>query len=533
MGTQRLVAFACAYDLQRRTVIGDSLSYNGYNAIDTTTPRYSDGTLHLRVSDITTLVSAGLVVTKFFTTSWAAVAIWKCAYILTHNNTAELSAPQLSFMTKYKLPPCARYPFQLPRGTRSWIVLTILLTIFPQQFIAPLLAGAINWNPSSVPGSANILVNSTDPTSSGILWEQYPSYAPTSVTTRQYVLAKAQGLASVAWSDSSTIAGNGTSLAGNGCRHVVNNDGLPTNSTITNSTVPCIKIQNIAWATSADQISTTVANDALSFAPALSQVNTSLDLFNSPGHAILFDPNLLWNSSQTGLHAPTIVSGDQSLGLVFGNARSDNCKTFNSIFGAANNTNNIPQYLYTWGLGACYIFANVTLTAGITMSPLSTYVSSRVIEDQTPLDKVVFEPDQWVQEAFWLLPDLLTQVALMNSSHIPTWNNLDLYVENLICQAYLAAWDSFHQTFDDITIAPSTLSTATPMIPRIQATVSYARVFGWLGVSLLVTGGGVLLLAVQHGEEPDLPISIIAEQTAEGKKDAKEIMKDLASLDFF
>lgn len=167
------------------------------------------------------------------------------------------------------------------------------------------------------------------------------------------------------------------------------------------------------------------------------------------------------------------------------------------------------------------------------MSPLSTYVSSRVIEDQTPLDKVVFEPDQWVQEAFWLLPDLLTQVALMNSSHIPTWNNLDLYVENLICQAYLAAWDSFHQTFDDITIAPSTLSTATPMIPRIQATVSYARVFGWLGVSLLVTGGGVLLLAVQHGEEPDLPISIIAEQTAEGKKDAKEIMKDLASLDFF
>lgn len=30
-----------------------------------------------------------------------------------------------------------------------------------------------------------------------------------------------------------------------------------------------------------------------------------------------------------------------------------------------------------------------------------------------------------------------------------------------------------------------------------------------------------------------LPDSIIVEQTAEGKKDAKGIMKDLASLDFF
>lgn len=96
-------------------------------------------------------------------------------------------------MTKYKLPP-----FQPPRWTRSWIVFAILFNIFPQQFIAPLLAGAINWNPSLVPGNANMLVNSTDPTSSAVLWEQYPTYAYTSVTTRQYVLTKAQGLASLA-----------------------------------------------------------------------------------------------------------------------------------------------------------------------------------------------------------------------------------------------------------------------------------------------------------------------------------------------
>lgn len=40
------------------------LTIKRYNAIGTTTPRYSDGKLHLRVSDITTLVSAGLVITS-------------------------------------------------------------------------------------------------------------------------------------------------------------------------------------------------------------------------------------------------------------------------------------------------------------------------------------------------------------------------------------------------------------------------------------------------------------------------------------
>ena len=505
-----------------------ALVIDGYNAVDTSTPRYINGKLQLRVSDITTLISVGLVIIKFLVTTWTAVAVWRCAFELTHNTEAGIGREQLSFMTKYKLPPWARYPVQQPKGLRSWSVLAILLSILPQPFIAPLLSGAVNWNPSLVPGSTLVPVNSTDPSAAFAYWYQYPSVNYTS--KRNNVLRIAAGFASLAWSDSSTISVNGTSLTGNGCRHIVNDDGLPPNSTLSNSIVPCIKFHNISWATSAGDIPSKVANLALS--SSLILFNDSIDLYSNPGHAVLFDPNLPWNSSEDGyvLPTPTLFSGTKTLALVVANQyTTPGCTNLDdSSFG---DVNQIPQYINSWALGTCYLFANVTLTAGVTMSAISTYITLRVIEDQTPIDEVIFEPDPWVQDSFWLLPDLMTMVSVMNSSLLPTWDNIDLYAENLIRQTYLASWDSFHRMFDE----GGSVSSAIPREPRIQATVSYQRVFAWLGVSLLMTVGGILLLVLTFGE--DLPSDIIATQvgaTMEGtKRDAKEIMRELANLDFF
>ena len=496
-----------------------TLVIDGFNAVDTSTARYIDGKLQLRVSDITTLISAALVIIKFFATSWAAVAVWRCAYELTHTTDVELSRQQLSFMMKYRLPPWAMYPFQQPNGFRSWTVAAILLCVLPQPFIAPLLSGAVNWNPSLVPGSRIVPVNSTSPAASGYFY-QYKD--PTYTTSRDHILKTAAGVASLAWSDSSTVSTNGTSLTGNGCRHVVNDDGLLPNSTLTNSIVPCIKFDNISWATSANEIPSKVTELILS--SSLSLVNDSTERYNQPGHAVLFDPNLLWNSSQDP--TPTLVSGPKSLGLVI--AHQYNCTKLDiNSFG---DINNIPQYIYSWALGTCYIFANITLTAGVVTSAVSRYISSRVIEDQTPIDEAVFEPNSWVQESFWLLPDLMSFVSLMNSSLLPTWDNIDLYAESLIRQTYLAAWDTFHMSYDK----NGSISNAIPQERRVKATVSYSRVFAWLGVSLLMTVGGILLLALPLKKgEPDSPSNSSAEQLHELKTDAKDIMEDLKSLDLF
>jgi len=468
-----------------------ALAINGYNAIDTSTPRYFDGKLHLRVSDVTTLVSVGLVINRFFTAAWTAVVIWKFTVILNKLNTisglGRLSHSRLRFMQKYKLPPWARLPFRLPRGIWSWIILLILLCILPQQFIAPLISGAVNWNPVSVLGSARISVNSTNPASVSGEFEQYTGYASYNVALRQQVISRALGFAGLAWSDTSNILGNGTSLTGNGCRHVVNNDGLTTNSTLLNSIVPCIRIHNIDWQTSPSSV---YPGDF----SQLSVVNNSLWLSSNPGHTMLFNPDLLWNS--TTYPFSTSVSSSQTLAVsITGeNSTFGNC-TNAPPSGRFGNLSNISQYLsYSWY--ACYGFANVTITAGITTSPVSVYLSSKIVEDQTPIDQVTFEPNKWVQEALWLLPDLMTQLSFANISQFPTWDNLDGYAENMIRQAYLAAWDSLSQTFDDASAVNSTISTAIPAVSMIQASVSNARVFAWLGVSLLILVGGLLLVAL-------------------------------------
>lgn len=504
-----------------------TLVIDGFNAADTSTARYIDGELQLRVSDITTLVSAALVIIKFFATSWAAVAVWRCAYELTHTTDVELSRQQLSFMMKYRLPPWAMYPFQQPNGFRSWTVAAILLCVLPQPFIAPLLSGAVNWNPSLVPGSRIVRVYSASRSAQFDNFYEYTESRYT--TTRDHILKIAAGFASLAWSDSSTISTNGTSLTGNGCRHVVNDDGLLPNSTLINSVVPCIKFDNISWATSANDIPSKVID--LTLSSSLSLVNDSTDLYTNPGHAVLFDPNLLWNSSQDGLvlPTPTLVSGPKTLGLIIAHQSTypDCTKLDTSSFG---DLNNIPQYIYSWALESCYIFANITLTAGVVTSAVSRYISSRVIEDQTPIDEAVFEPNPWVQESFWLLPDLMTLVSLMNSSLLPTWDNIDLYAESLIRRTYLAAWDTFHMSYDE----DGSISNAIPQEPRVKATVSYSRVFAWLGVSLLMTVGGILLLALPLKKgEPDSPSNSSAEQLQELETDAKDIMEDLKSLDLF
>ncbi|KUL86749.1 hypothetical protein ZTR_04830 [Talaromyces verruculosus] len=193
----------------------------------------------------------------------------------------------------------------------------------------------------------------------------------------------------------------------------------------------------------------------------------------------------------------------------------------------------IPLAISQMTDGSCYLFANVTIEEGVTTSQLSKYISPRVIEDQTPLEDATIDLNTWSQEAVWLLPDMMTYLSQMNSTMLPTWNNLHLYVESLIRQSYLAAWDSFHNNWD----TGGTISLATLQQARVQAKVSHARVYSWLAISLLETVGGIslLYLLLNPGllQEPDLPGKIVSEQVKEARAAAKRIMDSLSVLSFF
>jgi hypothetical protein len=71
----------------------------------------------------------------------------------------------------------------------------------------------------------------------------------------------------------------------------------------------------------------------------------------------------------------------------------------------------------------------------------------------------------------------------------------------------------------------STISTTIPTVSRIQASVSNARVFAWLGVSLLILVGGILLAALPF----IIPLDreVIEEIVDEAKAAAMDIGNDM------
>jgi hypothetical protein len=474
-----------------------ALAINGYEAIDTSSPRYESGELRLRVSDITTLVSMGLVIIKFFLGVWSTIAVWRGAYVLREKAGLDPNSPRISFMKKHKLPPSVMWPVQWPKGLPAWVVAISLILITVQSYIAPLLSGAIDWNPSSIPAGNSIPVNDTNPAADFSLWYWYM----TQVSSRKAYLRIAAGIASLAWADSAAISANGSSITGNGCRHVVNSGGLVVNSTLWNSIVPCIKVNGISWAMSADDVPRAVSN-LIEDSSSLSLVDDSPSTYYEPGAAVLFDPDLLWNKYQNTHEPPaaTIFSGTKSLGLLLARPGSDVPPCTSAGLGQTSfgNSKSMTQYFLPWNKN-CYLVGTVNLTSGVTNSSVATYISSRVVEDQTPLSNVVFESSPWVQESLWLMPDLMTMIAVMNSTLLPTWDNLDGYTELLIRQSYLAAWDTYHSWFD----MGGSLIDATVQKPRIKASVSFSRVFSWLAICLLTTLGGLVLLLLVIGYKED------------------------------
>ncbi|RHZ48212.1 hypothetical protein CDV55_101168 [Aspergillus turcosus] len=473
-----------------------ALAVNGYQAINTTSPHYESGHLRLRVSDVTTLVSMALVIIKFFLGVWSTIVVWRCAYVLRDRAGFDPQSQRISFMKKHKLPPTAMWPVQWPRGFPSWMVAVSLVLMAVQPYISPLLSGAVNWDPSSVSTGNRIQVNDTNPAADLVQWYWYLAQQ----SDRKSYLRLAAGMANLAWANSAAVSANGTSITGNGCRHVVNRGGeLAVNSTVWNLVVPCININSISWARSADDVPRNVTY-LVENSTNLSIVNDNPSSYYRPGGAVLFDPNLLWNNSKT--KSPwepppaTTFSGTKSFGLLLARPGlyGPPCTSAGlgpTVFG---DSRNITQYMLSFNRN-CYLIGTVNLTAGVTNSSIATYISSRVVEDQTPLSSVVFEPNPWVQEALWLLPDLMTMIAVMNATLLPTYDNLDGYVELLIRQAYLAAWDMFHSSFD----VGGPLFEATPQEPRIRASVSFSRVFSWLAICLLTTLGGLTLLLLTTG----------------------------------
>ncbi|KAF3183497.1 hypothetical protein TWF751_004265 [Orbilia oligospora] len=480
-----------------------ALAIDGYQAIDTSAHRYVGGKLRLHVSDVTTFVSVGLVLVKLFVSSWSVIAIWDCACQLSKNKEfgdfkigAPKPAKEIEAVEDFEITKVAAtdQTAEVNDGSKANATDGIATDAGAERpFLAPLLSGSIDWASSSTPGDKSQNISSVSPTANFNLWYWY--------NVGGYIhnshLRRAAGYAALAWANPAAVAKNGTSITGNGCRHVMNDDGLPVNSTVYNVTIPCIRVHSISWAVSAEEVSSAdVELITGGESKKLSQISEDLSLYYTEGAMVVFDANKTYRVTDdtSVLPSSTLFSGTKSVGLLL--TRQDItrplCRGLQpTIFGPGNRYDkyyNPPDHNDFHQ--NCYLVGKIEFTAGVTTSRLSKYIAPRIIEDSTPIDEVIFEPDPWVQEAIWLLPDLMTMLSNLNSSLLPTWDNIDGYTEALLRQAYLGAWDAFHGAFQPV--GPSVV--AIPQEQRIVASVSFKRVFGWLAGCFLVPVAGILLL---------------------------------------
>ena len=531
---------------------------DGYKALGgSNEPHHQSQGYVLRTGDVMTLISMGLVLVKLTVASWSALAISRCAFFCLERG---MTLSQFGSLLSFKIPPQI-----FPRDRFGVAIILLLLGIIPQTFIAPLLSGAINWNATFEDGMS-LNVTSGSPTSNFGLWGYFK--AGNNVGERVGAIRKAAGLAATAWATDVNGTRNGTETTPR-CRHVVNDNGLSANTTLLDVTMPCLIIHSITWPTTATSDIPPAVTDVAKNSSQLSlSGDNPLSYVNYPGNGVIFDPtNTVLQTPFTNILDSSVLediltelfddpqppqpfrfSGSMTAVLqvaqgyrhrpknedAFGYEELNNRYTANqggilgstlgSIFGGfleddLTAIGNFVDELYT---DTTYTYLEINFTAGVMTGP-STYLSSKAVEGtQIPSDADILA-GLWVHEALYLLPDVMSMVAIMNTTQLNSYHNIENYTANLLKYSYQGAWDMLQRSFD----STNTNMTAIPREPRVQASVVCSRVYGWLFISWLFTLSGLPLLWLMRQCKRS---AVIDGQTAMLMTDPGEVLREHGDL---
>ncbi|KAF5618948.1 uncharacterized protein FTJAE_12079 [Fusarium tjaetaba] len=512
-----------------------ALGVNGYHALAYSGQKrtQANGSYVFRVSDITTLLSAGTKIMDYIGALWTGLVGWRCGLVLLEYRGLKIS--QLSEVL-------GGWPwFKLPRG-REWLVALIFAFILPQNFIEPLFSGSVDWN-FALDYAPATTVRSGDPTASSTKWYYYNIQG----VDRKTALRRAGGMASIAWGATDSAYSKGGSISAPGglaCRHLMPTTA-PVNSTLANATLPCIYIHNITW--SDDQPPDDVWEYAWSKADQLSTFGDSLFAYVRPGVAVAFSQDL-WASNSTvktdrkkgtsTFPEASKWSGNMTVLLLLGRQTSVSCKPiYGTAFGNSSYLTKSLPGVFQANANAydenCMVWGTVYFTAGEIQAPESVYIAPRVVEYHIDTPKAnetisasreaeivkAIKPSIWTKDSLWVMPDAMAQIAVMNTSMLPTWENLNNYTATLIRYAYMSNWDMFHASFEDTDTASLTLR---PAEPRLQASVSFGRLFSWFAITLLLPLTGVIFKFLHRSCDRE----VIADPVAILFTDASRVIED-------
>ena len=450
----------------------------------------------LQSDDIITMVSAASVVIRIITGAWVTKSAWRCALILLE--TRGITLRQFSRMTSWPA-------YLLGGSADAYIATLILLLLVPANLVSPVITGSIGWN-----NAGQLIATTFNHTWPGTSedWAWIPILG--GIKAQELALFAATR-AEFGWQ---SFGGNGTWSS----RLFIygNKQLMPVNSVVDNVTLPFLEIHDISW----DKTSDFKENitDELNFGAGLaaaSRLTLSGErpfTLNFTGNAALFDENFLDNypgiktNSSSGrgiLPSPTVFRGTKKVAVLVSSEGENNCSALGKgMFGNRTSMANLKD-LYSYrgfDFTTCFRIGTVNFTAGV-IRKRATFILKQVLQAEVDSPDVI-EGDSWVIETLYRLPDVMSKVALVNVSQIPTWDNLDGYVESLIQISYQTTWGELTNTYNS---APLRL-TAHEFTDKLQAVVSRPRVFGWYGAQFLVLPSAALLWMLQRRSERPIAI---------------------------
>ncbi|KDQ59290.1 hypothetical protein JAAARDRAFT_206213 [Jaapia argillacea MUCL 33604] len=330
-------------------------------------------TSHFRLlqSDVTTILSASLVVLRIFTVAWCSATSWRCCFILMEKGGMRLS--ELGRILSFGIPVmfCSRGRRDGVRHIGTVLVIAlILLMSLPCQLTAPVLTGSITWSstydlvlsPSPVRGIGN-----GGSQSNGFDW--FNIY----LGNREGVIIHAAALVNLAWSDRTS---NPTSFK----RVLPTAHNIPVNSALSNVTIPYFYVYSIEWISDPQDTLTPAKLHSVDPGAALLNISSDVNPLQVIPTNVALIPDEPWQVYQ-GFPSPLAVS-ETRVATVFASHGPSNvsCSAAPSSFDPLPSPVGFYSIAYNNNYTNCYIYGRVRYTAGVTPCRDCLFSSSTVVQ---------------------------------------------------------------------------------------------------------------------------------------------------------
>lgn len=444
-------------------------------------------------SDITTILSVLLALLRAFTTTWCSGLCWRAALILMEKSG--LSIQELRRLTTSGIPPVIATATRQRSGSKYMLGLaTILLLLLPVPFGAPIITGSITWSPATLNYQAPGIKLSAAYWNYTYAREHVQAITfPTkdSFDSTQIVSPAASSFQS--WGSSNETGVMGRTLMDES--YIT----LPVNTTLNNITVPYFQVDKFEWIKNPEQSLTPQQLGAIDPANTTYWLNvsgTSNPLFNLWGYnaALLHDlydpPRESWSKTHTFplafFAAMDIAPGGQAASCQW-----DSTSTYNWTL-----TKNVPDVSFVQRrVGArvyCYVFANVTYTAGSATCSQCRLSSSSRVQSDTPLQ---VEEDPSTQSVLLMMAQVAFTIREFQELAVlrqPKWDTLDQYITSQLQRTYSAIWTYLVQNNGQ----DAETGVSLP-VSALRGIVDIKRVWGWFALQMVVTVTGIVLVLIQ------------------------------------